>query len=240
MHIKITVLKYAEGKLPGNLVKQNGTEQDTIMASFLYYLIQLDDTNILVDVGDKPMPKYYQNYQPPVSILNETVKYYDADGKLITESIVEYSGKNLKRVYERYEDFEQEWYRADSKKDFLNSLFNEGVMIDALYDKVNDNIDIFDILSNMAYGEEVVSKDDRIEKVKNSDFINEYNDSQKSVIDELLNTYKNHDVVELENIRILEVKNFNKFGGLVPIVNLFGGKDKYLRVISNIKNALYS
>ena len=176
----------------------------------------------------------------PVSILNETVKYYDADGKLITESIVEYSGKNLKRVYERYEDFEKEWYRADSKKDFLNNLFNEGVMIDALYDKANDNIDIFDILSNMAYGEKVISKDDRIEKVKNSDFINNYNECQKSVIDELLNTYKNHDVIELENIRILEVKNFNKFGGLVPIVNLFGGKDKYLNVISNIKNALYS
>lgn len=191
------------------------------------------------DVEDGESRKIYIK-DVPVSILNETVKYYDADGKLITESIVEYSGKNLKRVYEKYEDFEQEWYRADSKKDFLNYLFNEGVMIDALYDKANDNVDIFDILSNMAYGEEVVSKEDRIEKVKNSDFINDYNDSQKDVIEELLNTYRNQDVVELENIRILEVKNFNKFGGLVPIVNLFGGKDKYLNVISNIKKALYS
>lgn len=203
----------------------------------------IDDTTIEPpmsgDVEDGESRKIYIK-DVPVSILNETVKYYDADGKLITESIVEYSGKNLKRVYEKYEDFEQEWYRADSKKDFLNHLFNEGVMIDALYDKANDNVDIFDILSNMAYGEEVVSKEDRIEKVKNSDFINDYNDSQKDVIEELLNTYRNQDVVELENIRILEVKNFNKFGGLVPIVNLFGGKDKYLNVISNIKKALYS
>ena len=176
----------------------------------------------------------------PVSILNETVRYYDADGKLITESIVEYSGKNLKRLYEKFEDFEQEWYRADSKKDFLNNLFNEGVMIDALYDKANDNIDIFDILSNMAYGEEVISKEERIEKVIKSDFISNYNEPQKDVIDELLNTYKNHDVIELENIKILEVSNFNKFGGLVPIVNLFGGKDNYLNVISKIKKALYS
>lgn len=191
------------------------------------------------DVEDGQSKKVYIN-NVPVSIINETVKYYDADGKLITESIVEYSGRNLKRVYERYEDFEQEWYRADSKKDFLNHLFNEGVMIDALYDKANDNIDIFDILSNMAYGIEVVSKEDRIEKVKNSSLINEYNDSQKSVINELLETYKNQDVLELENIRTLEVKNFNKFGGLVPIVNLFGGKDKYLNVISNIEKALYS
>ena len=191
------------------------------------------------DVEDGQSKKVYIN-NVPVSIINETVKYYDADGRLITESIVEYSGRNLKRVYERYEDFEQEWYRADSKKDFLNHLFNEGVMIDALYDKANDNIDIFDILSNMAYGVEVVSKEDRIEKVKNSNLINEYNDSQKSVINELLETYKNQDVLELENIRTLEVKNFNKFGGLVPIVNLFGGKDKYLNVISNIEKALYS
>ena len=191
------------------------------------------------DVEDGQSKKVYIN-NVPVSIINETVKYYDADGKLITESIVEYSGRNLKRVYEKYEDFEQEWYRADSKKDFLNHLFNEGVMIDALYDKANDNIDIFDILSNMAYGVEVVSKEDRIEKVKNSNLINKYNDSQKSVINELLETYKNQDVLELENIRTLEVKNFNKFGGLVPIVNLFGGKDKYLNVISNIEKALYS
>lgn len=191
------------------------------------------------DVLDGETRKIYIK-DVPVSILNETVKYYDADGKLITESIVEYSGKNLKRVYEKYEDFEQEWYRADSKKDFLNHLYNEGVMIDALYDKANDNIDIFDILSNMAYGKEAVSKEDRIDKVKSSDFMNDYNNSQKEVIDELLNTYKNQDIVELENIRILEVKNFNKFGGLVPIVNLFGGKEKYLNVISNIKKALYN
>ena len=191
------------------------------------------------DVLDGEIRKIYIK-DVPVSILNETVKYYDADGKLITESIVEYSGKNLKRVYEKYENFEQEWYRADSKKDFLNHLYNEGVMIDALYDKANDNIDIFDILSNMAYGKEAVSKEDRIDKVKSSDFMNDYSNSQKEVIDELLNTYKNQDIVELENIRILEVKNFNKFGGLVPIVNLFGGKEKYLNVISNIKKALYN
>lgn len=191
------------------------------------------------DVEDGMSKKIYIK-DVPVSILNESVRYYDADGKLITESIVEYSGKNLKRVYQKYEDFEQSWYNADSKKDFLNNLYNEGVMIDALYDKANDNIDIFDILSNMAYGEEVVSKDDRIKKVQDSEFINEYNDSQKDVINELLNTYKNHDVIELENIRTLEIKNFNKFGGLVPIINLFGGKEKYLNVISNIKKTLYS
>lgn len=176
-----------------------------------------------------------------VSILNETVKYYDADGKLITESIMEYSKKNLKRLYENHDGFEQEWFRADSKKEFLEHLMSEGVMVDAVFDKVNDNnIDIFDILSNMAYDEEALTKEDRIEKVKKSSLSNEYNDNQRNVIDELLNVYKSKNIIELENIKLLEIKNFNKFGGLVPIINLFGGKDKYLGMVSKVEKLLYS
>lgn len=176
-----------------------------------------------------------------VSILNETVKYYDADGKLITESIMEYSKKNLKRLYENHNGFEQEWFRADSKKEFLEYLMSEGVMVDAVFDKVNDNnIDIFDILSNMAYDEEAITKEARIEKVKESSLANEYNDKQINVIDELLNVYKSKNIIELENIKLLEIKNFNKFGGLVPIINLFGGKDKYLGMVSKVEKILYS
>lgn len=176
-----------------------------------------------------------------VSILNETVKYYDADGKLITESIMEYSKKNLKRLYENHNGFEQEWFRADSKKEFLEYLMSEGVMVDAVFDKVNDNnIDIFDILSNMAYDEEAITKEARIEKVKESSLANEYNDKQINVIDELLNVYKSKNIIELENIKLLEIKNFNKFGGLVPIINLFGGKDKYLGMVSKVEKLLYS
>ena len=176
----------------------------------------------------------------PVSILNETVNYYDADGKLVTESIVEYSGKNIKRLYQNFGDFSQEWYMAESKKEFLDSLYSEGVMVDALLDKANDNIDEFDLLSNIAFGNEVISKEDRVDKVLNNQFINEYNEEQKNVIYELLETYKNKGVTELENIKTLEIKNFNKFGGIVKVINLFGGKDKYLNLLSKIKKVLYS
>lgn len=191
------------------------------------------------DVDDEGFKKVYIN-GVNVSILNETIKYYDADGKLITESIMEYSKKNLKRMYTNYEGFEQEWLRADSKKEFVESLLGEGIMVDALFDKVNDNVDIFDLLSNVAFDKEVVPKEERVEKVKESEEISQYTESQKKVIDEILNVYQNKGVLELENIRLLEVKNFNKFGGLVPIVNLFGGKEKYLNMINNVKRLLYS
>lgn len=203
--------------------------------------IENDKPNLPIsgDVDDEGFKKVYIN-GVDVSILNETIKYYDADGKLITESIMEYSKKNLKRMYTNYEGFEQEWLRADSKKEFVEFLLGEGVMVDALFDKVNDNVDIFDLLSNVAFDKEVVPKEERVEKVKESKEISQYTESQKNVIDEILNVYQNKGVLELENIRLLEVKNFNKFGGLVPIVNLFGGKEKYLNMINNVKRLLYS
>ena len=203
--------------------------------------IENDKPNLPIsgDVDDDGFKKIYIN-GVDVSILNETIKYYDADGKLITESIMEYSKKNLKRMYTNYEGFEQEWLRADSKKEFVEFLLGEGVMVDALFDKVNDNVDIFDLLSNVAFDKEVVPKEERVEKVKESKEISQYTESQKNVINEILNVYQNKGVLELENIRLLEVKNFNKFGGLVPIVNLFGGKEKYLNMINNVKRLLYS
>lgn len=176
-----------------------------------------------------------------VSIIKETVKYYDADGKLITESIAEYSKKQLKRLYENHDGFVQSWFRAESKQEFLDYLSSEGVMVDALLEQLNDtNVDEFDLLSNVAYDTDFVSKEDRIQKVIESEEMNAYTEKQKEVVDELLNTYRNNGVTELENIKTLNVKNFNKFGGLVQIVNnIFGGKEKYNNMINMIETKLY-
>lgn len=176
-----------------------------------------------------------------VSIIKETVKYYDADGKLITESVAEYSKKQLRRLYENHDGFVQSWFRAESKQEFLDYLSSEGVMVDALLEQLNDtNVDEFDLLSNVAYDTDFVSKEDRIQKVIESEEMNIYTEKQKEVVEELLNTYRNNGVTELENIKTLNVKNFNKFGGLVQIVNnIFGGKDKYNSMINMIEIKLY-
>lgn len=177
-----------------------------------------------------------------VSIIKETVKYYDADGKLITESIAEYSKRQLKRLYENHDGFVQEWFRAESKQEFLNHLASEGVMVDALLEQLDDtNVDEFDLLSNVAFDTEFVSKEERIQKVMGSEEMNTYTETQKEVVEELLNTYRNNGVTELENIKTLNVKNFNRFGGLVQIVNnIFGGKEKYNNMINMLEAKLYS
>ncbi len=189
---------------------------------------------------DESRKKIYIN-NVEVTISTESVKYYDANGKLITESISEYSGKNLKKLYEDYDNFEQEWYQAENKQDFLNQLYNDGVMVEALIEEAEDtNVDIFDLLSNITYGKDIIGKKDRIEKVKSQeDFMSRFNETQKEVIKEMLNIYRNKDISEIEKIDVLKLNNFDKFGGIVPVVKLFGGKENYKKMIKELESLIY-
>ena len=58
--------------------------------------------------------KYYVN-DVPVSIINERVQYLDADGKLITESLVDYTRKNIRKEYATLDEFLQRW-NSDRRK----------------------------------------------------------------------------------------------------------------------------
>lgn len=51
-----------------------------------------------IDSGEEEVTKYYVN-NIPVSVVNERVQYYGKDGKLITESLKDYSRKNLEKSF---------------------------------------------------------------------------------------------------------------------------------------------
>jgi len=196
---------------------------------------------LVVDEEDKSKKKVYIN-NVEVTILSESVKYYDADGKLVTESISEYSRKNLSKVYSEYDSFKTEWCKADNKEDFLNQLYNNGVMIDALLEEAEDtNVDIFDLLSSITYEKEIIGKKDRVEQVYNEkEFFEKFNETQGNVIRDILNIYQNKDVTEIEKIEVLRLNKFDKYGGIVPVVKLFGGKENYKAMIKELKDLLYN
>ena len=152
----------------------------------------------------------------------------------------EYLNKNgeeisVNKIAEMLNISKEEVAAAIESSSTVNSIYSvEGANEDErmLIEKISDEKDEYNNLVNKITLKELIDNlEERIEKVKNSDRLNEYNNNQKNVIDEILNVYHNKGVIELENIRLLEVKTFNKFGGLVPIVNLFGGKEKYLNMI---------
>ena len=126
-------------------------------------------------------------------------------------------------------------------ENLLNQLYNDGVMVEALIEEAEDtNVDIFDLLSNITYGKDIIGKKDRIEKVKSKEeFMNRFNETQKEIIKEMLNIYRNKDISEIEKIDVLKLNNFDRFGGIVPIVKLFGGKENYKNMIKELENLIY-
>lgn len=186
-----------------------------------------------------PFRKLHVNWVD-VYVSKETVKFFDTDGSLKVESIKEYSTRNLQRLYSNYDIFAREWTSAENKKDFLRKLDSEWVWVDEIEDEVNDNnYDIFDILWNMAYHKLAIDKWKRIQNVLDSEVYKDTSDTQKQIIDTLLNTYRDKDVTELENLSVLNIKSFQEFGWLIPILKQFGWKDWYLETIQTIKNLLY-
>ena len=176
-----------------------------------------------------------------VRIVDDKTEYYGADGKLVSESIETFSKRQILELYPDKEDFVRAWQQEGSKSAVLEHLINNGVMVGGLRKKYGPEYDIFDILLNIAYGMDLISKGVRIEKVKSSGiFDNASSDGVRRIVDELLDIYENEGTSALENREILQTRRFEKYGGAIGVVRILGGISVYQGIIDNIESALYS
>lgn len=84
--------------------------------------------------------KYYVN-DVPVSIINERVQYLDADGKLITESLVDYTRKNIRKEYATLDEFLQRWNSAQKKTAIVEELEQKGIFFEELREEISKDLD---------------------------------------------------------------------------------------------------
>ena len=90
--------------------------------------------------------KYYVN-DVPVSIINERVQYLDADGKLITESLVDYTRKNIRKEYATLDEFLQRWNSAQKKTAIVEELEQKGIFFEELREEISKDLDPFDLIN---------------------------------------------------------------------------------------------
>jgi type I restriction enzyme, R subunit len=86
----------------------------------------------------------------PVAILNERVQHLDGDGKLITESIREYTRKNLLKEFRTLDGFLIRWSASDKKKALIDELEQHGIILENLREEVRKDLDIFDLICHVA------------------------------------------------------------------------------------------
>lgn len=198
-----------------------------------------DDTPPFDDEGEDKPRKYYVG-DVLVKVLSERVQYVDRDGKLITESLIDYTKKNILEQYSRLDDFLRTWTEAEKKQAIIDELQDDGVLLDAVREELGKTeLDDFDLICHIAYDKAPLTKKERAENVKKRHYLYKYSDVAKEVIEALLDKYANDGIKEIEDTKVLQLKEFQKIGSPMKIVKAFGGKEAYQKAVQDLENEIY-
>lgn len=191
------------------------------------------------DDNDKTKRTKYFVDDVPVSIINERVQYLDANGKLITESLVDYTKKNIRKEYATLDEFLQKWNSAGKKTAIIKELEEKGIFFDELQEEVSKDLDPFDLICHIAFDMPPLTRKERANNVKKRNYFGKYNDVARQVLEALLDKYANEGLKNIESIEILKVPDMARFGTLVEIIKSFGNKDKFMEAITELERELY-
>jgi len=187
---------------------------------------------------DRPRKYYVGDVE--VNVISERVQYVDKDGKLITESLVDYTKKSILQQYAKLDDFIKRWSESDKKQAIIEELESEGVLLDAVREELGrDDLDDFDLICHLAFDKAPLTKRERAENVKKRHYLYKYSDVAKNVLESLLDKYADEGIKEIEKTEVLQLEEFTKYGSPLKIVKEFGGKDKYEQAIRELEDEIY-
>ena len=196
----------------------------------------------IVDPEPEPTPepriKYVVN-DIPVWVVAERVQYYAKDGKLITESLRDYVRKAVQKEFTTLDDFLKHWTKAKQKQAIVKELEEQGVLFGALEEEVGKNFDPFDLICHVAFDQPPLTRRERVENVRKSNYFTKYGDKARIVLDALLDKYADEGLEDIESIEVLKVQPINQIGTPLEIIKNFGGKAQYLKAIKELEEKLY-
>ncbi len=184
------------------------------------------------------MTRYYVS-NVEVAVVAERVQYFDAKGKLITETLKDYTKKTLTKEFSSLDDFMKKWSSAEKKQAVIEELENAGVFFDALYEEIGRNLDPFDIVCHVAWDRPPLTRRERADNVRKRDYFSKYGEQARQVLYALLDKYADEGLEHIEATQILSINPFTKFGTPVEIIKEFGGVDKYEEAVQELEQALY-
>jgi len=184
--------------------------------------------------------KTYYVKDAPVKVLSEKVQYYDEDGKLVTESLTDYTKKTVHDEYRTMDDFLNSWNEAKRKEVIIDELLEHGVLLDEIERAVGRDYDPFDLILHVAYDQKPLTRQERANSVKKQDYFTRYGGKARAVLEKLLDKYAEDGIENIESMEVLKLDTFNEEGSVLEIIKEFGGKDQYLTAVQELEQAIYS
>ena len=188
-----------------------------------------------------PRPRKFYVKERPVSVVLERVEYLDEAGKLVTESLRDYSRKTIRRHFTSLDQFLHRWRSAERKETVIAELAEEGLLLEPLQDEVGTELDPFDLICHIAFDQPPLSRRDRANNVIKRDVFTKYGPQARAVLEALLVKYRDEGVVsDLDNIKVLEIPPFSTMGTPLQLIKQFGSKAGFEQAVHELQNALYA
>ena len=178
-----------------------------------------------------------------VSVIAERVQYLGPDGKLITESLKDFTRKKVKEQYATLTDFLKGWNEAERKQAIIEELAEQGVMWDDLIKDVSKKLgaepDPFDVICHIVYDQPPLSRKERAEQVRKQNYFSKYEGASKQVLDALLDKYTDDGIEPIEDVKVLTIAPFSQLGAPMELLQAFGGKPGYTEAVKDLEDELY-
>jgi type I restriction enzyme R subunit len=200
-------------------------------------IVDKPDITIQPGVEDAPRKVYVDGVA--VTLLAERVEYLDANGKLVTESLRDFTKRALKEHYASLDDFLRRWNAADRKQAILDELAEEGLLLDPLAEEVGRDFDPFDLICHVAFDRPALTRRERADNVRKRDVFAKYGPQARAVLDALLTKYQDEGVLNLGDPRVLQIAPFDRMGTAVQLIREFGNRAAFESAVHELQTALY-
>jgi type I restriction enzyme R subunit len=188
-----------------------------------------------------PGRKYYIKGKP-VRVLTERIEYLDDNGKLVTESLRDYSRRTVREHYASLDAFLRRWRGEERKATIISELAEEGLLLEPLQEELGLELDPFDLICHIAYDQPPLSRRERAARVQKQDVFSRYGPQARAVLEALLRKYQDEGMVDdLADVKILQIPPFSAMGTPIELVRHFGGrKTDFERAVHDLQSALYA
>jgi type I restriction enzyme R subunit len=173
------------------------------------------------------------------TIIAERVEYLDENGKLVTESLRDFTRKALKKRFASLDEFLTRWKAAERKQAIVEELEHEGLPLDPIADEVGKDLDPFDLICHVAFDRPPLTRRERAENVRKRDVFTKYGPQARAVLEALLTKYQDDGVLNLDDPRILQIAPFDAMGTPVQLIKQFGAREDFERAVHELQSALY-
>ncbi len=174
-----------------------------------------------------------------VSVLVSRELHFDQNGKPITTSLKEHTRGIIKGKFKSLDNFIKKWSQAEKKEAIIAELQDHGILIHALFDAVDSQLDLFDLICHLAYDQPPLTRRERANNVKKRNHFTKYGETARKVLESLLDKYAEQGISEIESMEILRLQPLSDFGSPLEIIKEFGSKVKYLEAVKELEFELY-